>query len=396
MGHSYLYLLLSLIKLLYRMNCFKQYDIIGFGMPIIDYILEYDEAPALGEEIKQKLAYVMHKEDNDLWERIFSFEKVQRNLGGSTLNAIRIVNNIFKRNGSYFIGGVGNDNNAEFMKQVLTNEGVSFDLYSSFGKKTSTVLVLIEKKDRELYGNLGSSSDLTVDFFKRNHEIFNHSHVIFSDAYLVHYIYDSYAYVYSTFAPNNNTLLGLGFADPKAVLDYYPKMSMIIPYCDILFMNKKEFSSWVNMTDSNANDEVEKALDEDFEQFVMQFLNKKSIDKHNKNKSFIVVITQGKKESIVYWKDYREDKSFIIKEPKWDYDERLVIDTTGVGDSFAGGFLTGLILGKKNNECAIIGHYIASKVLQKKGFQVPELSIEEIEQALQLRRSNANINKDDL
>ena len=49
-----------------------------------------------------------------------------------------------------------------------------------------------------------------------------------------------------------------------------------------------------------------------------------------------------------------------------------VIDTTGAGDSFCGGYLSQLMLGKDEFDCVQAGHYAASVVIQRVGATYPD------------------------
>lgn len=50
-----------------------------------------------------------------------------------------------------------------------------------------------------------------------------------------------------------------------------------------------------------------------------------------------------------------------------------VVDTTGAGDSFVGGFLSKLVLGYDEATCVDAGHYAASVVIQAEGAIYPEV-----------------------
>ena len=50
-----------------------------------------------------------------------------------------------------------------------------------------------------------------------------------------------------------------------------------------------------------------------------------------------------------------------------------VVDTTGAGDSFVGGYLSGLIRGEDEAECVAAGHYAASVVIQRVGATYPSI-----------------------
>ena len=71
----------------------------------------------------------------------------------------------------------------------------------------------------------------------------------------------------------------------------------------------------------------------------------------------LVVITRGERGVLVYDGNYHEFPALPVE----------VVDPTGAGDAFAGGFLAGLVGGKKLEECAKLGLERAREVLKKWG-----------------------------
>ncbi|GAB6136542.1 carbohydrate kinase family protein [Thermococcus prieurii] len=72
----------------------------------------------------------------------------------------------------------------------------------------------------------------------------------------------------------------------------------------------------------------------------------------------LVVITRGEKGVLIYDGDSHEFPALPVEGE---------IDPTGAGDAFAGGFLAGLVKGKKLDECVRMGLERAREVLKKRG-----------------------------
>ena len=74
----------------------------------------------------------------------------------------------------------------------------------------------------------------------------------------------------------------------------------------------------------------------------------------------LVVITRGERGVLLYDGDFREFEALPI-------DKEEIVDPTGAGDAFAGGFLAGYSRGKPLEECVRLGLERAREVLKKEG-----------------------------
>jgi len=83
--------------------------------------------------------------------------------------------------------------------------------------------------------------------------------------------------------------------------------------------------------------------------------------KNNKQKSRLVIITQGPKNVLAY-----QDGKLLEVEPE-QIPESEIVDTNGAGDSFCGGFLAWYIQGKSLRECIDAGNYCAGVTLRTDG-----------------------------
>ncbi len=76
--------------------------------------------------------------------------------------------------------------------------------------------------------------------------------------------------------------------------------------------------------------------------------------------SGLVVITRGERGVLVYDGDFREFSALLINPEE-------IVDPTGAGDAFAGGFLAGYSRGQPVEECVRLGLERAREVLKKEG-----------------------------
>ena len=61
-------------------------------------------------------------------------------------------------------------------------------------------------------------------------------------------------------------------------------------------------------------------------------------------------------------------RSYIVQRcPIWPFDDRKIVDSTGAGDSFIGGFISGILYGLMDDECLRLGTLVASEKLRGQG-----------------------------
>jgi len=124
-------------------------------------------------------------------------------------------------------------------------------------------------------------------------------------------------------------------------------------YTDMVFGNETEaeaFAQYNGLDENTSIEDIARAI--------------ASLPYHKDTKR-TVIITQGADCTIVCQGD-RINRYKVKKVAN-------VVDTTGAGDSFVGGFLSKLVLGYDEATCVDAGHYAASVVIQAEGAVYPEV-----------------------
>lgn len=366
----------------------KQYDIVAFGMPVVDYILDYNHTSDTLNLVKTKLSYHMSSSSGlrELLKEVSKEKEVFNTIGGSSLNTLRTSNFILKENKKiFYIGGIGKDDFGKKIKNQLDKENIEYLLVESDVKTTSIILCLIyQNKDRETFASLESTQEVNYTHFNTTKvlNVLDNTKIFYTDAYLVEVLIDTYEFVFK-YLYNTKTLIGIGMAQKEIIYNEKDKIKNILPYVDILFMNEGEFVALEKIYDfKDDNDFLNKfSKKEDFKDFFAYF----SKFKKNKKKDLVFIVTQGKGDTIILIKNYTEDSIELINEPILIIDLKLEIDYNGAGDAFAGGFLAGLIEGKSYRDSAILGNIFASGAIRLKGFQVPQIDDERIEREYKIQ-----------
>lgn len=366
---------------------------IGFGSPIVDGILNYESNPQLSEDLKQNMKYHLTKESSlDLYYSAFDSEDTEIFLGGSALNSVRIINyllRLFRMNNSYedvyysnnnpentysyfyvdtnceqsfeigYIGSIGKDKYGEFVKSKLAEEEIVFMGSEIEDKITSTAIVLIESRERNIFAHISASKKIKAEDFIYYSDMISNSKIFYADSYLIKLSFSTYEYVFTTFA-SSDLVLALSLSNDSLIEDNFDKYLQLFPYCDIIIGNSEEYRIIKKLMGME---------DIDIYRFFEYFSEK--FKKINKDKKRIMINTRGKKSTLIYVNDYKNNSQELIEVPLVDIDEREIVDLNGAGDGFAGGFFTGLLLNLDTYQSGLLGNKIASEIIKLKGFQLP-------------------------
>jgi adenosine kinase len=352
--------------------------LIGFGSPIVDGVFMYDSNPEISKLMKERFKYHMSGgAENfpfDFYFEIMNSTKPHL-LGGSAMNTIRGVNYLLNLHGDQinsvgFMGSIGNDTFGQFIKEGLKKEGIHYLFEEQENQRTATVIVVIEKKERIFYSDLGCSGDVTLNHFYNHKNHIGESDIFYADAYLIGRRFECFKFIYESFFDHKHITLVLNLASHLVIYDYFENFVHIIPFIDVVIVNKEELNMIKKkFIEKEGNTEVKNFSNEKFISFFSNKLGKK-----NKNKKRVIVNTRGKEDVIIFiqkWDDHGKSEEIFFRVSPLDNSKINIQDLNGAGDAFAAGFLTGIILEKSERESAELGNILAAEVMKLKGFQLP-------------------------
>jgi adenosine kinase len=155
-------------------------------------------------------------------------------------------------------------------------------------------------------------------------------------------------------ADKNDKLFCTNLSAPFICEIFGDRLMKTMPYVDYLFGNETEARSFAKhqlKKDTEDVKEIAKLISE--------------LPKKNSKRPRVVVITQGADPTVlaIAGNDTRE---FPVKQPL------NIVDTNGAGDSFVGGFLAYLALGKTHDESIQAGAYCAFECIQQYSCTYPD------------------------
>ena len=301
-------------------------EILGIGNAIVDVICKIDDNFLKENSLTKS---TMKLVDEDQFKKLLSNLKIEETIsGGSVANSI--VGLAQLGNDVGFIGKISDDDLGKEYEKGLKQENVNY-FYSKKKEElpTGTCLILITPdSERTMVTFLGtagkiSEKDINVNAVKE-------SNIMFLEGYLWDEGEPRKAF---DKAINNANKVAMSLSDLFCVERHKPHFfDLIKNKLDITFANEQEIMSLINT--KNFNEVVE----------------------FSKKNQKLTIVTRGNKGSIAI------DKDSVVE---CNAKENLkIVDLTGAGDLFAGGFLDGYTKGKTMKESLEKGTEMASKVIQ--------------------------------
>lgn len=291
-----------------------------------------------------------------MYEELGTFKDVEYVPGGATLNSIRVAQWLTQvpRATSYF-GCITDDKFGKILREKAEDDGVNAQFqYTKKGDPTGTCAVVLTGDKRSLCANLAAANCFTEDHL----DVPSNWNLVEKAQY--YYI----AGFPLTVCPsailriakhaNENKTFCMNLSAPFICQFFKDALLSVLPYVDILFGNETEAEAFSKANELGTDDKKEIAL------------KIAAWKKENKNKSRIVIITQGDQPSVVA-KDEKVTEYPVIQIKSAD-----IVDTNGAGDAFVGGYLSQLVQGKDLDECMKCGNYAANLIIQRSGCTFPD------------------------
>ena len=300
--------------------------VLGIGNAIVDVICKVDEDFIERNSLTKSTMKLVN--ENELKKLLEDLKVEETVAGGSVANSIVSLSQLGNKVG--FIGKISDDELGSKYEEGLNLEKVKY-FYSKKKEKipTGTCLILItpdsERTMVTFLGTAGKINDSDIDI-----NAIKESEILFLEGYL----WDE--------------------GEPKKAFDkainHSNKVAMSLSDLFCVERHKKQF---LNL--------VETKLDITFanEQEIMSLIDAKKIEdviEFSKKIKKLVVITRGEKGALAI----KNEKVIECSAKK----NLKVIDLTGAGDLFAGGFLDGFIKRKSIEESLERGTEMSSKIIQ--------------------------------
>jgi len=327
------------------------------GNPLLDILSTVNIEFIKKFNLKENDAILAEEKHMSIYEELINNHKVQYVPGGATQNAIKVAQWILKdRYKSVYTGCIKDDNYGKILTESCEQIGVrTLYQYNQGSEPTGICASLITGQNRSMVTSLGSCSKFTADHLDRPDvwKFVEQSSIFYISSFFITSCQDALIKVAKHSLDNNKTFC-LNLGAEFLVEFFHAQMLEAIQYADIVFGNEAEALKLSAMCKFDCTDVPQIAV----------LLSEMPFKKPGKHRT--VVITQGSSPVIVVHGGQR--KYYEVEKMK----DELIVDTTGAGDAFVGGFLAQLLLQRSMGECIRCGIWASALVIQRFGCTFPD------------------------
>ena len=339
----------------------------SFGAPLMDCIA--DVSKEFLERNKIEINSTSHKKLSEIQflDEFLTQHEIQFLPGGCQFNAMRVFNWMLSKDKTDVVGFLGSigktDSYGNIYQDLLKKENI-IPVFETIDKETTGLcLVMCCDRDRSHITDIGASFSISEDWVERNWDKFQEVKLIYTELFILK-AKKNICFKIAELGLRDETYYGFNLPPDFILKNYINDIKQIYEYADIVFANEFEALELCKL----LNFEV--GTNETIKDITLQLC--RNIPKKNKRKKRIVVVTCGPNPA--YCCQYDHIKNEILFQDSFevvDVPQEEIVDTNGAGDSFAGGFLSQFMKGKSLDKCMKAGHWAASVIIKRRGFQIP-------------------------
>ena len=327
----------------------------GMGNPLLDVSAEVGQDILDKYSVKLDDAILAEQKHMPLYQELVDNYSPQYIAGGATQNTIRVAQWVLSANGrpdeTAYMGCVGTDKFGEQLEACAAKDGVKVHYMKDPTTPTGVCAVLVKGGERSLVTKLDAANN-----FKPSHLETPESKAIYEAAkcyYIAGFFLtvsvDSLKIV-AEHALSAGKPFCLNLSAPFIVDFFGDQVATALEYADYLFCNESEAAAYGKK--HGLGDDGK-----DLKEVALQV----AASPKKGGKPRTVVFTQGSSATIVAC------NGTVTEYPVTLLPKEALVDTNGAGDSFVGGFLAAMLVGKDVKDCVEAGHFAARFIIQQSG-----------------------------
>ena len=311
----------------------KDIDLIGLGNAIVDIIVNVDDEFLDKNNLEKGSMNLIDLNQSE--ELLKDCKVIKQVAGGSTANTVYALATL--GNKVEFIGRVKNDNFGKNFSESIKKSGAIFKskLVKSEKSSAHSVIFITPDAQRTMCTYLGASIEFETSDL--DNSSINKSKYLYLEGYLWDSDLAKKAFINaSEIAKNSNTKIVLSLSDSFCVDRHRDSfIELIKDYVNILFCNESELKSL-----------FKEISFEDCRKYISSICD-------------LSIVTMGSNGSYIINQEKTEKINSVVS--------GKIIDTTGAGDIYAGGFMHGMINNYPLKVCGDFGSICAGHIITQLG-----------------------------
>lgn len=319
------------------------HDVLGIGNPFVDHIIEVDDAHL--DKISGTKGGMVPVDYETLTEIIADTKQEPLLVfGGSGANTIRAMAHLGYH--CALVGKVGIDHPGQHFLAHLRQLGVTSFLIETKTPTAQAVCLITPDMERTMRSFLGASQEMVgADL---DPALFEGVRLVHIEGYSI--LNEQLAHKAMEFAHQAGAKISYDLGSFEVVKAHKKTIQELLSqYVDIVFANQEEVKELTQKGPEEGCRMLAKTAE-------------------------IAIVFLGKEGCLV------GNGSNIIHTPAFPVE---TVDTTGAGDLFAAGFLTGYLQGKSLEVCARYGSLAGAAIVQVRGVDLPESEWKRLKKQMQ-------------
>ncbi|KAJ1645057.1 adenosine kinase [Coemansia asiatica] len=330
--------------------------LVGFCNPLLDIVATVDAGSLEKYSLKTNDATLATLQQTPLFKELIETHRACLFPGGSGQNALHGAQLLLPANSTVFIGAVGQDKNADKLREAAKQAGLHTDYIVDNEKPTGTCALLITSGGNSMVADLSAAQSYQLKHTQRPEawSLVSIASVIYVTGFFLAVSPETVRLVALNALANKHQTFALNVSAPSVVASHKSELLEILPLTDVLFGSSFEVQALCTALGLPVDP-------------VLLVKRLASWPKRNGSLPRLVVFTADNGGVVVGSGD--ADTVSMCDAGK---ESSRIVDMNGAGDAFVAGFLAMTMQGFAVDLCVEAGVWMRSLVVQRFGASYPD------------------------
>jgi len=331
------------------------YELLCLENPLLDIQGQGDEALLNQYGLKANDAVLADMSKHaTIFDELINNRDAKLLAGGAAQNTARGAQYLLPADSVVFFGCVGKDKYADILQDANKQAGLAVRYRYDEKEPTGRCGVVITGHNRSMCTDLAAANAYKIEHLEENWGIASKPKAYFVGGYHLTVCVPAIMKLAEEAAANNKPF-ALSLSAPFIPQFFKDPLDETAPYWDYVIGNETEAQSYADSHDLKTHDipAIAKHL--------------ANLPKKNSQRKRVAIITQGTEPTVIAVQGEDSVKSYPVHQIGKDE----IVDTTGAGDAFAGGFFAGVVKGESIDTCVDMGQWLAAQSLRELGPSYP-------------------------